>query len=418
MIKTVSYVYAGIVTICMAFIGLHLLRRLIARGRGNGTLTSGRYRVIPPAGELAVIFAAALLSRIVLFLWAFLLLHLFEGTSGNLAQDFYHLFIHWDARHYYGIASEGYTAVGEARLRLVFFPLYPMLMRLLQPLTGGNLSYSGTLISVLSGSGAAVLLYILACNIRDVDPVECVMLFLLSPLSVFLCCIYTEGLFLLLSLAAYLLRRFGHPWAGAIFGMLAALTRMPGIVLAGFILIDLLESLFARTLTGRSAAAGIAQMLIVFSGLFIYWGINQVVTGDPFMYLTYQRENWYQQAGTFMHSARNTMQYFLESVGEDDRWWTWGTQVIAIVLAMLVMIRARHLPFDLMAFSFVYMVVILSPTWLLSGPRYMFGLFVLPVMQERALARLPGWVHLLVMVLSGGLLLLFVYGFTLAVQVF
>jgi len=418
MIRTFSLIYAGIVTVCMAYIGFGLLRRLIARGRGRGTLTSGRYTVIPPVRELAVIFAAALVSRILLFCWSFLLLRLMDGTSGDGLQDFYHLWIHWDARHYYGIASEWYTAVGDARLRLVFFPLYPLLIRIFAPLTGGNMTFAGTLISVLSGSGAAVLLYIMACNVQDADPPATVLHFLLNPLSVFLCCLYTEGLFLFLTLAAFLLRRFGHPWAGAVLGMLSALTRMPGILLAGFILIDLLEDLFAGTLTCRRAAAGAAQMLIVFCGLFIYWGINARVTGDPFMYLTYQRENWFQEAGTFWNSARNTMEYFLTSAGEDDRWWTWGTQVFAILLALLLMIRAGDLPFDLMAYSFVYMVVVLSPTWLLSGPRYIFGLFVLPLMQDRALARLPEWVRLICMVLSGGLLLLFVQGYTLAVQVF
>ena len=51
--------------------------------------------------------------------------------------------------------------------------------------------------------------------------------FLLSPLSVFLCCVYTEGLFILLTLAAICLLRRGHPWPAALCGMGSAFTRMP-----------------------------------------------------------------------------------------------------------------------------------------------------------------------------------------------
>lgn len=56
--------------------------------------------------------------------------------------------------HYIGIAQDGYTAVGDERLRLVFFPLYPLLMRLVSPLTGGNLFAAGTAVSLVCSAAA------------------------------------------------------------------------------------------------------------------------------------------------------------------------------------------------------------------------------------------------------------------------
>ena len=35
----------------------------------------------------------------------------------------------WDATHYLRLAEHGYTAAGDSRLSLVFFPLYPWLVR-------------------------------------------------------------------------------------------------------------------------------------------------------------------------------------------------------------------------------------------------------------------------------------------------
>ena len=51
----------------------------------------------------------------------------------------------------------------------------------------------------------------------------------------------------------------------------------------------------------------LAQVGMVFGGLFIYWGINWLVTGDPMTYLIYQKENWYQQPGSFWASTANSI---------------------------------------------------------------------------------------------------------------
>ena len=36
----------------------------------------------------------------------------------------------WDAMHYLRLAQQGYVAAGDSRVSLVFFPLYPWLVRL------------------------------------------------------------------------------------------------------------------------------------------------------------------------------------------------------------------------------------------------------------------------------------------------
>ena len=136
------------------------------------------------------------------------------------------------------------------------------------------------------------------------------------------------------------------------------------------------------------------------------------------MYLKYQRENWYQEAGNVWYSAGNTLTYFLNTAGEETHWWTWGVQAVCMVLAGLCLLAGQDLPFDLLAYSFVYILVVFSPTWLLSAPRYLFGMFTLPLLQVRMAGHFPEWGTAAALGLSGVFLLLYVYGYTLIAAVF
>ena len=159
-----------------------------------------------------------------------------------------------------------------------------------------------------------------------------------------------------------------------------------------------------------------AQVLIVFSGLFIYWGVNWAVTGDPFTYMVYQKENWYQEPGSFWGSTANTMHYFLTSYGDSDWLYTWGFQMLCLLLIYGVMARYMHLlPFDLAAYALVYIAVVLSPTWLLSAPRYLYALCALPLIKARLPLSRRG--HGALLAVSAVMLIVWTYGYTIAVEV-
>ena len=368
------------------------------------------------AREIALAMAAALLSRVLIYLIAYGMYRAMGGTDGFLAS-LRPLWVHWDTRHYIGIAQEGYTSVGDERLRLVFFPLYPLLMRLLSPLTGGDAFCAGLLVSLLCAAGSAGLLTMLCYPYGGRRTARlAVAYFLLSPLSVFLCCAYTESLFICLTLGAMVLLRRGHPWWAALCGMLSAFTRMPGVIVAGMFILAAIGRFGERRLRARDVLACIAQVLIVFGGLLAYWGINWLVTGDPMTYMTYQRENWYQMPGTFWNTTRTTMHYFLTTMGDGDWLYTWGFQLLCIFY-VYALLAGRHdrLPFDLAAYSFVYVAVVLAPTWLLSGPRYLYALAPLPLLQARA-HKGPG-VHALALTLSAALLLVWIFGYTIVIEV-
>ena len=140
------------------------------------------------------------------------------------------------------------------------------------------------------------------------------------------------------------------------------------------------------------------------------------MTGDPFTYLVYQKENWYQQPGSFWGSTANTMHYFLNGVGESDWLWTWGFQLLCMLcMYVLLAFCCGRIPFDLAAYSFVYVAVVLSPTWLLSGARYLYALCALPMLLARM--RIGKIGHAALLILSAAMLVLWTFGYTIAVQV-
>ena len=407
-----SVILMGVCGVCLC---VRLTRVMRGQESASG-LTKEPFQTPPLWREMALAAAAAILSRLTLYALAYGLYRAGGGTD-SFARSFEALWTHWDVRHYLGIARDGYTNVGDERLRLVFFPLYPAATRAFSVFTGGNLFAAGTLVSLLATGVCAALLYDLAnMHIGRRGARLAVAYFLLSPMSVFLACAYTEALFIALTLAAVCLFRRGHPWWAALCGMGSALTRMPGVIVSGLFIIAFLARIPKEGIRVKAVLQCAAQVGIVFGGLFIYWGINKWVTGDAMMYLTYQKENWYQEAGSFWASTANTVRYLLSTYGDDDWLFTWGFQLLAMgYIYILLAAKQKDLPFDLAAYSFVYAAVVLAPTWLLSGARYLYAMVTLPLLQAQTLK--SGAAHAVGLGICAALLVVFTWGYTIAVAV-
>src|SRR4051794_1249815 len=134
----------------------------------------------------------------------------------------------WDSVYYLQIAQDGYTQRKQAG----FFPLYPLLMDALDAVTRSTV-VAGVLISVVAFAAGLVLFQRLARLETASDAVarRAVWLPPLFPASLFFSAVYTEGLFLALSVGAFYSARRGRwAWAG-ILGGLAAATRNVGVML-------------------------------------------------------------------------------------------------------------------------------------------------------------------------------------------
>lgn len=135
--------------------------------------------------------------------------------------------VRWDSIHYINIARHGY----QTRANTVFFPLYPLLISLVKlPLRSAALA--GVVISAVSFAVALVLLHRLVSrelNVRAAD--AAVLLLACAPLSFFFTAVYTESLFLALTLGVFELATRGKWFCACAVAALATVTRVPGILL-------------------------------------------------------------------------------------------------------------------------------------------------------------------------------------------
>ncbi len=197
-----------------------------------------------------------------------------------------------DALWYLRIGSQGYLADDGSG---AFFPLYPVLIRVVGVLTGGHWLLAAYLVSNLALLAALVLLYRLtALEFSDSMARKAVLYLCAFPTGFFLFAPYSESLFLALAIGALYTARTRR-WGLAIpLAFLAALSRSPGVLLALPLAVEAL--LQARTLAGRArwtvlgqgAAAGTAAG----AGLLAYLGFWQLKIGDWRHPIDLQKTGW------------------------------------------------------------------------------------------------------------------------------
>jgi hypothetical protein len=134
----------------------------------------------------------------------------------------------WDSGYFLAVATNGY---GAGKDLTAFYPLYPALIHVSSWFVGSPIT-AGFLISLATFVGALYATYALVrLDFSEDVAVATVLLLAFFPTSLFFSAVYSESLFLLLSVATiYEARRSRWIWAG-VLGFLAALTRNSGVFL-------------------------------------------------------------------------------------------------------------------------------------------------------------------------------------------
>jgi Gpi18-like mannosyltransferase len=137
---------------------------------------------------------------------------------------------HWDALRYVHVAQYGYQTAYDTP----FFPLLPLLIKGLA-LLFGNQGYlaAGMLISNAALLGTLFVLYQLATDALGEQVGRRTLLYLcIFPTAFFFFTAYNESLFLLLTCSSFLAMRREKWLLAGLLGLLAALTRTAGLMLA------------------------------------------------------------------------------------------------------------------------------------------------------------------------------------------
>ncbi len=232
----------------------------------------------------------ALAAKAIILLFGLLAYSAIADKAVAGPRDALALWNRWDAPHYLSIARDGYQTVGEDRFLIVFFPLYPLAIRLVSLLVVNEL-LAAFIVSGVASLAAALLLRRLALLDGTAEFASRAVWFLLIfPTSYFLQIGYTESLFIALILGAFLAARHERWALAGCLGALACLTRINGLLLLPAFAVEVALLYRARG-QFRREWLWIGLPIV---GILGYLLLNRVVYGDPLQFLHYQREHWYK----------------------------------------------------------------------------------------------------------------------------
>ncbi|HEX8291934.1 MAG TPA: mannosyltransferase family protein [Pyrinomonadaceae bacterium] len=295
----------------------------------------------------------------------------------------------WDAPHYLDIARAGYVSAGVEARWIVFFPLYPWLVRAASWAVRDELP-AAFLVSGVASVAAALLLQRLAR--ADGEPEEvargAVFYMLVFPTAYFLHIGYNESLFLALALGAFLAARARCWWAAGLLGFLAALTRINGLLLLPALAFEAWEEYRG---SGRRARAGWLWLLLVGAGFGVYLLINWWVLGDPRAFLKMQGEHWFKTPTwpwVGIQGAMNSARWLSPSDAQMVGWQEFSFIMLGFGLTALAWLRLRASYAVWMTCNWLLWT---STKFALSVPRYTLVLFPAFILLARLRAARPTW---------------------------
>jgi Gpi18-like mannosyltransferase len=286
----------------------------------------------------------------------------------------------WDAPHYLRIAEIGYrprSVTGDDPLFIVFFPLFPLAVRIVA-FAARNLVLSGMIVSLLASVGACWFLYRLVAIDRDhAEAWRAVVLLVSFPTAYFMAAPYTEALFLFGILASVYAARTDR-WARAgLAGALATGTRVSGVALAPALVAEAFASPGKRVRRlGWIALAG--------AGLAGYLVVNRVVYHDWFWFLTVQRTHWFQRAVAPWQTLVDAVRALITGPPNNTITFIYWGRLAGFAFAVTLLIAGlRRLRAADSIYAWTSLVLVLSATWLISLPRYLLAIYPLFIVGAR-----------------------------------
>ena len=271
-----------------------------------------------------------------------------------------------DVTWYLDIAQNGYQLEPDGKQsNVVFFPLWPFLMRGTSEIFSVPPAKSGAILNLLfvmlaAGTTALVAHRFVGGRDDAADqspppgdlgvPAVLALALLLHPMGIFLHALYPESLFLALLGSMLLARERGRLGLVAAAAFLLALTRPQGLfVPIAFIMRDVLTMAERRRV--RVPRDTIAAVGGSFLGLFSLASFMNKVTGDPWIFFTGQAA-WYGQkpsvwniplalAPTIAHDTLLPKLILYFGLGGAYLLWRRGETLVACLAAVFLLIPLR-----------------------------------------------------------------------------
>jgi len=289
----------------------------------------------------------------------------------------------WDASWYLDIATQGYRFHPDdptAQQNVVFFPAFPMALRVVGRLFGGSVAahlFGGTALNIVVFFFALTYLYKLTRDLVGDDSAasSAALLIAAYPFAFFFSAIYTESTFLLGAVAVFYHARRGEFAKASAWGLLVGLTRPNGCFLSIPLLLvtaapwlprwlhapwrattadDASHALSPRP-SARRFVAAVATAATPGIGVLLYCAFVWRLTGDPIAWAEGQGA-WGRQYVGLWSLAKTWYGFFEES----------GVYVVTHVL-----------PFDtLNGLGALFVLGWAVPVWRRLGLPYMIVILV------------------------------------------
>jgi hypothetical protein len=282
-------------------------------------------------------------------------------------------FLGWDSAWYASIAAHGYSFSGQS---YAFLPGFPIFTQLLQPL------FSGTLVALVTCSLIVGLLWVpLYQSVaehyigRDAAMVSA-LVFALSPFTLlFTTVAYSEGLFLLVTLAAWKLYLDERYLPASVAAGVAALIRIPGFLTV----LPMFLTLFSSRKSGSRRRAFLVTLptLVALLSWFAYMDLS---AGGPLAIIHTTEWSSLYNLPTYISTIlpwSGAAALSFPGSGLEIHWLLPISIWSSILLPPLLAWRVARIERALAIYCFAYIASIFAFGGVVSYPRFMAILFPL-----------------------------------------
>lgn len=298
------------------------------------------------------------------------------GLTNYLSNPFLWVFGNFDGEHYLSLARVWYEP-----LTYFFFPLYPMIMRAVSSVMGLKsldfLAVTGILISNMSLISALIgLVKLIKLDFKVTPARFTIILLLIFPTSFYFGSIYTESVFLALSIWTFYFARRGKFLPAGILSALATATRVIGITLPLVLAIEFfLQRKKSINLTN------ILGLLISPLGILFYMLYLKNVTGNALEFFSDISVFGEQRQSAFILLPQVFYRYFFKIIPNVDFSYfpvifsTFLEIFTAVLFFFIIIFSFRKLPVSYWLFlTLGYLLPTFSGSFS-SLPRYVLILF-------------------------------------------
>ena len=291
-----------------------------------------------------------------------------EKTPITFLQSLQTYWARWDGLHYVYLANNWYTNIGDAANFIVFFPLYPLILKIVAGVFG-NTAISGIFLSTVLFLIATYFFYKVVKDVYGENAaVFSVIALGVFPTSYFFNSPYTESLFLLIfSVAMYYAER-GNWIVSGITAGLGVITRPFGILLLPSILI---EWFYSKKRKLKQLPILIFPSLI--AGL-LYLNLNKITYGNFFEFQKILASHWQKHPTFFVTSILDSWRIaFSGGLSNYVIMVGWMEAISITVSWLLIFPVIKYLKRSWAVFYILSVFLFSSTSFILSTPRYLLS---------------------------------------------